>query len=113
MGGLVKLFTGVSIYVWLALAGTVGVGLAVWKAYDMGYSRASAAWEAKALDAQIQKLERELRTAKDAADQEEQARLALDEDKAKLETELSNYVHTVEARLDRCPLSDDDIKQLH
>lgn len=100
---LLKIILGV------ILAGALWASFAVWKhsIYMQGWNAADAMWQEKALEAKIEKLEREKKVAEQAAADESAKNDELEAEKAELEQKNDAYEEELKKRPDQCLLGDD------
>lgn len=98
---------GFSLRVWLIAIAMAS--LAAWSVYlvHFGYSWADAAWQAKALEAQIAKLKLEIKTQKDADAAEDKYTAELEAETAKQKEVIDAYAKELGGRPDKCLLGDD------
>lgn len=105
--GLRAFFGGLSFRAWLVAA---GIALfAIWSAYllHVGYSWADAAWQAKALEAKIAKLELEAKIQRDADATEDKLRGELEAENEQQKKVIDEYLAELQSRPDKCLLGDD------
>ena len=118
---ILKIVTFLGVPRWLAYLIVIGIAVAsiggmAWGAYsyiwNKGYYTADAEWQAKALQAKIDKLEREL--AVQALSDAEERRLTneLDDERAALETKLKDYENALALEGNSCPLTKRDLDGL-
>jgi len=98
---------GLSFRAWLIIAAVTA--FALWSAlcYRAGYSTADAAWQARALEAKIAKLELEIKTQKEADAAEERMRAELDREDDQQKKLIDDYLAALQSRPDKCLLGDD------
>jgi hypothetical protein len=98
---------GVPGRAWLIIGALVA--FAAWSFYvlGVGYSWADAQWEAKALEAKIARLERELKVQKDADAAEDRLRVELEAENRQQKEAIDDYLAELARRADKCLLGPD------
>jgi hypothetical protein len=98
---------GVSGRAWLIIGALVA--FAAWSFYvlGVGYSWADAQWEAKALEAKIARLERELEVQKDADAAADQLRVELEAESQQQKEAIDHYLAELDRRAGKCLLGPD------
>ena len=105
-GGL-GLLGGFSLRLYVIAAALTAFALWSGYLYGAGYSAADAMWRAKALEAQIAKLELEIKTQKDADAAEDKLVTELQTENAEQQKVIDAYAEEIKNRPDKCLLGDD------
>jgi hypothetical protein len=107
MSLILSLVSGVSMRAWLI--GAALLAFAAWSVhvYGIGYAVADNAWKAKALDAKVARLERELKLQKDADEAEDQLRAELEQENRQQKKVIDAYLEEIRTRPGKCLLGPD------
>src|SRR5262249_48733906 len=98
---------GLSLRGHLVIAAVVCFALWSVFCYRAGYSTADTAWQAKALESKIAKLELEIKTQREADAVEDQSRAELEAENEQQKKGIDAYLDELKSRPDKCLLGDD------
>lgn len=100
-------FGGFSFRAWLIIAAVLAFAFWSGFCYRAGYSAADAMWQAKALEAQIEKLKLEIKVQQEADAAEDKLLTELQAENDQQQKVIDEYLKELEKRPDKCLLGDD------